>query len=525
VLAVVVAALGAASAVSAVDGAADSARHAGSRHARSDAPTVPTGQTTVTYARTGFGAGVEGWQPLDSTLRWSPNVGHRAPGALVLDPSSGRSATSAPFDVTAGARYSVRAWARARSDSHQVVVGLRFFDGDGNPIPDAGQLSQPRFDVARRWTTTYRAVGFAPADAVKATAVVATLGASTDAADRIDDVRVWETTGAPTPVAGPLTTDGSTVLDAQGRRVTLHGVQLGGMKSTGWTPDTVSTAQIDAAHRWGANFARLPVAENPMVPDDCSFDQSYVDTVDRIVNDVTSRGMVLLLDLHTNAVSDCGDWSRQQKLPDAKAVTFWQTVADRYKDNPLVAFDLYNEPHGVRDHVWRDGGTLTSSGVTYDAVGMQQLYDTVRATGAQNLVVASGRAWASVYPATAPFTGTTNLVWGVHAYTCPIATPADGGTCRSGPDGVKDPSGILGGFARVGRTQPVMVTEFGWPNPADGDYLRAVDAYATGHGWLGWNAFVFNNFIGSQFDLMKDDGPLWNPRPTGAAVITAMLGD
>jgi aryl-phospho-beta-D-glucosidase BglC (GH1 family) len=338
-------------------------------------------------------------------------------------------------------------------------------------------------------------------------------------------VTVTQTTGQAASVVGPLTTSGTSVLDGQGRRLQLHGVQLGGMKNMNWSANTVTVAEIDAAHRWGANLARLPVAENPFVPGDCSYDANYVSTVDRIVNDVTSRGMVLVLDLHTNALTACGAWDQQQKMPDAQAVSFWQAAATRYKNNPLVAFDLYNEPHDVTDAQWKNGGSISSSGVTYQAVGMQKLYDTVRATGAKNLVFASGRGWAGTYPATAPLTGTTNLIWAVHAYTCPTATPANGGACQSGPGGVEDPSGILGSFATVGTTQPVMVTEFGWPDPNDGDYIANVAAYASSHGWVGWNAFVFNNFTGSQFDLLKDVNSVWNPRAAGVAVINGMLGD
>jgi hypothetical protein len=113
----------------------------------------------------------------------------------------------------------------------------------------------------------------------------------------------------------------------------------------------------------------------------------------------------------------------------------------------------------------------------------------------------------------------------VHAYTCPTATPANGGACLSGPAGVADPTGILANFVNVGMSQPVMVTEFGWPDPTDGDYITNVASYATAHGWVGWNAFTFSMFTGSQFDLVKDPGLLWDPRPSGVSVINGMLGD
>lgn len=491
---------------------------------------APTGQTTTvqTLANDGsaFSTGLGGWTSIISPVAWIPTVGHTAPGALAVTASGiFTGATSARFSVTPGARYSAQAWTQAAATGHQVSVTVRFFDASGTLIPGSAQMSQPVTNSPSAWTQTYRVFAFAPSNAATGAVIVNTADTLTGLVDYFDDVTVWKTTGVPAPLVGPFTTSGSNVLDAHGRRVQLHGVQLAGMRYSTWdTTNTVSTAEIDAAHRWGANFVRLELAENLAIKGDCSYNSSYLPTVDRIVNDATSRGMMILLDLHSNAVTECGDWTSQQKMPDTKAITFWQTLAARYKSQPLVAFDLYNEPHDVSDSMWHSGGSLWSGTVMYTAAGMQKLYDTIRSTGAKNLVFASGNGWATTYPSGAPLTNTKNLVWAVHAYTCPSATPANGGTCQSGPNGVTDPSTILDHFATVGETQPVMITEFGWPDPNSGDYLTNGEKYATAHNWVGWNAFSFNNWTGSIFDLIKDT-TTWNPRSSGMAVMNGMLTD
>ena len=56
-----------------------------------------------------------------------------------------------------------------------------------------------------------------------------------------------------------------------------------------------------------------------------------------------------------------------------------------------MLFELYNEPHDVSWRVWKSGG---DAGDGCQAVGMQQLYDAVRATGAENLVIIGGLDWA-----------------------------------------------------------------------------------------------------------------------------------
>jgi hypothetical protein len=232
--------------------------------------------------------------------------------------------------------------------------------------------------------------------------------------------------------------------------------------------------------------------------------------------------MLLLIDLHTNALTSCAA-PAQQSMPDAGAVAWWKSVAARYKSNPLVGFDLYNEPHDVTDAVWRDGGTVTSSGVTYTAAGMQALYDAVRSTGATNLVFVSGNNWAGSFPTAAPLSSTSNLVYAAHVYTCPSGTEASGATCYPGPGGVLDPTGVLRSFDAIGATMPVVVTEFGWPDKSDGRYLTNVINSVSGRGWSGWDVFAFDGSTVGLFDLVKDMGPLHDPAVSGMAVMVRLI--
>jgi hypothetical protein len=109
-----------------------------------------------------------------------------------------------------------------------------------------------------------------------------------------------------------------------------------------------------------------------------------------------------VLDLHW---SDCGEWGTniaQHSMPDQNSVVFWKDCAAAYQNHPAVIFDLYNEPHDVTWDIWLNGGTITDRPNTrrggpprtFEAVGMQNLLDTVRATGAKNLVIAGGLDWA-----------------------------------------------------------------------------------------------------------------------------------
>ena len=90
-------------------------------------------------------------------------------------------------------------------------------------------------------------------------------------------------------------------------------------------------------------------------------------------------------------------------MPDADhSLDFWTDVATRFKDDGNVVFDLFNEPFpdNNQDTVtawtcWRDGGAACPN-IGYAAVGMQQLVDTVRATGAANLIVLGGVQYSRI---------------------------------------------------------------------------------------------------------------------------------
>lgn len=487
--------------------------------------TVATGQTVGAVSTWSFDTAA-GWTPVGAaTVDVNTTLGHLLTGSLAVTSAGAYTGADSPHvSVVPGDRYFAGGWASATSVGHHVGVALRFYDATGAVISAGTQIGQSSVDGLASWTGLHQVAGIAPANAVTGSVLFLTYDAPVGEVHLLDDATLKHETGTPNKIVGPLRTSGNRVLDANGRVVTFRGLAISGLERTAANAVPVSTNEAATANSWGANFVRLPLAENKALIGDCQYDPSYLSTVDAMVNAITSRGMVALVDLHTNATTPCGD-TVQQNLPDTGAIAFWKTVAARYKSNPLVAFDLYNEPHDVSDSVWRNGGTTTTNGVTYLAAGMQQLYSAVRSTGATNLVMASGTNWASDFPATAPLTGTTNLVYAVHAYTCPNGTPAQGQVCNPGPGGIYDPSGILGHFTAISATTPVMVTEFGWPDRNDGTYMDNVISYAQQHGFAGWSAWAFDGTTWNAFDLVKDTGPLNDPTATGMAVMNGFTSN
>jgi hypothetical protein len=235
--------------------------------------------------------------------------------------------------------------------------------------------------------------------------------------------------------------------------------------------------------------------------------------------------MVALLDLHTNTIGGCQAGSQHNMADGAQSPTFLSDLAARYGNpsspeySPLVAFDLYNEPHDVSNSVWLNGGQTTDlyTGIQYEAAGMQQLYDAVRGVGSDSLAFISGNDWGNAPPST--LVAGNNIVYAVHYYTCPSAAPPD---CSNGNP--SDASQGLSQWVGFGATEPVVVTEFGWPSQLSGTYNSNVIAYATGQGW-GWSAFAFEDRAGPTMwdlnDAFLSDGTA-EPAPSGMPVLMAL---
>ena len=57
----------------------------------------------------------------------------------------------------------------------------------------------------------------------------------------------------------------------------------------------------------------------------------------------------------------------------------WQTLAERYQDEPAVLFDLFNEPHDVPASSWHDAA--------------RYLIDLIRPIHPRSLLFVSGMDW------------------------------------------------------------------------------------------------------------------------------------
>lgn len=190
-----------------------------------------------------------------------------------------------------------------------------------------------------------------------------------------------------------------------GKEVWLQGVNVPSLEWSVKGERILKSIGI-ATDDWKANVIRLPVKADHWFGRGTKHNTqtdggaAYRDLIDQAVALAASKGTYLVLDLHHYRAPRPGD------------LDFWKDAATRYKNHPAVLFDLLNEPHGTTWEIWRDGGFLEEKKKAgdedtfltpeeklhnkrgYVSPGMQKMLDTVRATGAKNIVVVGGLDYA-----------------------------------------------------------------------------------------------------------------------------------
>lgn len=466
------------------------------------------------------------WSSSLSSLTEVASPTQAGAGALAVTNTSGETTDPAVFTgtgksswlpATANTTYRGTIWVSAATVSRDTTPFLEFYNSAGTSV---GYVQgQQEYDAVGSWLEEAPEVAIAPPSTAYMEFGVVFWNAAAGETHYVDTATVQAVSGTTPSVVGPLSTSGNKIVQANGNPVVLRGINRAGMEFySSYT--AITQAEINQAHNWGANFIRLGVSEQAFLSTGCDYSASYATTLDQVINWITSDGMVALIDPVEYDVP-CSTSTVERPMADPMTITFWQQVAARYENNPLVAFDLFNEPHNMPASTWLNGGIVTDTTGSYQVVGMQQLYNAVRSTGATNLVFAEGNNWASTYPSDTPVAG-YNIVYAVHYYSCPeVPMPA----CTIGNPYSAAP--VLQNWVSVAQQVPVVFDEFGYPSSSDGGYPANAIAFAEANdmGWamMGWNG----NTLG-LFNTLVENGDTgyptstYEPSPTGMPLLAGL---
>lgn len=240
---------------------------------------------------------------------------------------------------------------------------------------------------------------------------------------------------------------------------------------------------VSAMVSWHINAVRVPLNEDCWLAingvNAAYAGANYQNAIVNFVNLLNANGLVAILDLHWNAPGTQSATGQEPMADADHSPAFWTSVATAFKGNNSVMFDLYNEPYSISWACWVNGGTASACGTSYDVAGMNTLIAAVRSTGASNVVLAGGLAYAndlSQWLQNKPSDAAGNLVASWHVYdfnTC------DATSCYDSTAGT------------VAASVPVVAGEIGENDCLHGfiDPLMAwLDAHDSGYlGWA-WNA-------------------------------------
>lgn len=299
---------------------------------------------------------------------------------------------------------------------------------------------------------------------------------------------------------------GNQLVDQKGDPVVLRGADTSGTEYACVSENSIfdgdqeaSPASIAAMRSWGFNAARVELNESCWLgiqgvePDvsGAAYRRAIVDYVEAL----SQAGMYVIVDMHFSSTGGTKKATDQVPMPDERyAPAFWTSVATTFKDDPAVIFDLFNEPYPNDNTdttaswicVLRGSAGGTCRGLGYQAAGMQQLLDAVRATGATNVVMVGGPQYAGDldrWKADAPADPIHQLAASVHIYWGTPAHP-DYSPCYRASCWKR----VL---APLSEKVPIVVGEFGELDCGDSLYPPFL-AFADHHGisYLAWAWFV-----------------------------------
>ena len=189
---------------------------------------------------------------------------------------------------------------------------------------------------------------------------------------------------------------GTKIYDPLGEEFIAKGINM-----FAWEGITQANSLIND---WGFNTIRVP---NYLLG---SYDQPHpadnnYGTNHQIVDVFTSLGAVVIFDAHDRI----GGYYEDAEWEILK--NYWRDMAQEFKDNPNVWFNLQNEP-----------GNATANPEKWVSYH-RELIDIIRAEGADNLVVVDGEAWGQDYHTQTIAThanqildNNENVVFSIHAY-------------------------------------------------------------------------------------------------------------
>jgi endoglucanase len=195
---------------------------------------------------------------------------------------------------------------------------------------------------------------------------------------------------------------GNQLFDGNDQVVHLHGVNYSGTEFAciqGWGifDGPSDDAMVQALTTWHVNVVHIGLNE------DCILDingvdgqyagANYMNAIVAFVNRLHAHGLYAEVSLMWAAPGSEQAQDHPPILDADHAPAALAAIANAFSGDPNTFIGLQSEPHDISWACWQNGGSSCSVG--YTALGMQGALAAIRATGATNIVTASGIDWAN----------------------------------------------------------------------------------------------------------------------------------
>lgn len=327
----------------------------------------------------------------------------------------------------------------------------------------------------------------------------------------IASVAVAQTPSAPVPFSAPpaetkavavlpvIAVQGNHFVNPAGQTVVFRGLALSDpaelSKKGQW-----GRRYFEEAKKWNANIVRIPIH-----PADWRRlgEEAYLKMLDEAVQWSGELGMHVIIDWHTIGNLLTGVYHRPMYVTSRdETFRFWYTIAQRYKNNPVVAlYELYNEPTN------NDGQMGPMPWGEYRKL-IEDLTFMIQTINPRAIVLVAGFNWGyDLSQVRYDPVRAANVAYVTHPYPQKREENREASWLRD--------------WGFVADKYPVVATEFGFmdandrgahrPTIADEKYGEAIIAFFEQRG-ISWTPWVFDaEWVPS---LIKD----WDYTPTRQGV-------
>ncbi len=207
------------------------------------------------------------------------------------------------------------------------------------------------------------------------------------------EIEEQEVADNPLAIHGALKVEGTNIVDKNGQVMQLKGISTHGLQ---WYPQYVNKEAFKyMMDEWGINVVRLAMYSDPNV----GYKKEIHKTVEEGINYATELGLYVIVDWHI--LSD-----GNPNLHKTEAIEFFKEIANLYKDNENIIYEICNEPNG--NVTWeRDIKPYA-----------QDVIKEIRQIDVDSIIICGTPTWSQDVDivAKSPIEGYDNIMYALHFY-------------------------------------------------------------------------------------------------------------